>query len=158
MKNQNIPLLTIVAALSLGLGFFAGTKYQTTQKAAFVNQFNQRGSRDQQLGSTTRTQGGQMMGSQNRAMGTRPVSGEITNSDSKSITVKMPDGSSKIVMLSSSTQINKAESAVVADLKVGEKVSVFGTSNTDGSVTAQNIQLNPLMLNTATISATPAKK
>jgi len=30
-----------------------------------------------------------------------------------------------------------------SELKVWENVSVFGAENTDGSVTAQNIQLNP---------------
>lgn len=55
----------------------------------------------------------------------------------------MQDGSSKIVLFSDKTEINKAAEATKEDLKVGEKVAVFGTENSDGSVTAQNIQLNP---------------
>lgn len=72
-----------------------------------------------------------------------PTAGEIIGADEKSITVKLQDGSSKIVLLSEKTQINKAEKATKEDLKKGEKVAVFGTENPDGSVTAQNIQLNP---------------
>lgn len=40
--------------------------------------------------------------------------------------------------------INKATTATKSDLKTGEKVAVFGTPNSDGSVTAQSIQLNPM--------------
>lgn len=82
----------------------------------------------------------------NRMMaGTRPVSGEILSSDEKSITVKMMDGSSKIVILSEKTSINKATEASKTDLVAGIRVNVFGTENADGSVTATNIQLNPIM-------------
>lgn len=154
MKNKNLLTTLAVAVLCLGTGFFAGTKYQPTKKTAFVNQFNQRGGRDQQGAGSVRS-GAQMPGG--RAQGMRPVMGEITSSDGKSLTVKMIDGSSKIVILSSSTQINKAQVAKVEDLKTGEKVSVFGNTNPDGSVTAQNIQLNPLMPNQATPSASPKK-
>lgn len=155
MKNKNLLTMLIVSVLCLGIGFFAGTKYQPAKKTAFVNQFNQRGGRDQQGAGTARP-GAQMAGS-GRAQVMRPVMGEITSSDGKSLTVKMIDGSSKIVMISSSTQINKALVAKVEDLKTGEKVSVFGNTNPDGSVTAQNIQLNPPMPNQATPSATPKK-
>jgi len=55
----------------------------------------------------------------------------------------LQDGSSRIVIVSETTQINKAEQATKTDLKIGEKVAVFGQENSDGSVTAQNIQLNP---------------
>ena len=93
---------------------------------------------------------------QNRGGINRPVAGEITSSDGKSHTVKMNDGGSKIIFLSSTTQINKAQTAVTDDLKVGEQVSIFGQTNADGSVTAQNIQLNP-QVRTATPSASVRK-
>ena len=73
--------------------------------------------------------------------------GEISAQDEKTITVKLQDGSSKIILLSDKTSINKASVGLISDLTVGEKVAVFGTSNADGSVTAQNIQLNPVARN-----------
>lgn len=87
-------------------------------------------------------------------MGFRPVSGEIISSDSKSITVKLQDGSSKIVLLTDKTTVSKSAEANVADLKTGEKVAAFGQENSDGSVTAQSIQLNPILRGTIT----PASK
>jgi len=114
-------------------GFFVGMKYQQGKQPAFSRQFGN--------GQGTRT-GGQLQGSSNR-MGFRPVPGEIISSDDKSITVKLQDGSSKIILFSDKTEINKAANATKEDLKVGEKVAVFGQENSDGSVTAQNIQLNP---------------
>lgn len=76
-------------------------------------------------------------------MGRGAVVGEIISQDSKSITVKLQDGSSKIVLLSDSATVSKTESGSKSDLKDGTTVAVFGTTNSDGSVTAQNIQLNP---------------
>ena len=46
-------------------------------------------------------------------------------------------------ILSEKTEINKAEKTSKENLKTGQQVAVFGTENSDGSVTAQNIQLNP---------------
>lgn len=76
-------------------------------------------------------------------LGVRPVSGEIINSDDQSITVKTNDGSSKLIFLSDNTEINEATKAAVSDLEIGKQVAVFGTENPDGSITGQNIQLNP---------------
>jgi len=122
-------VIAILVVLVGGGAFFAGMKYQQSKQPAFLRQ--------------TGGVQGQRTGTGENRMGFRPVNGEIISSDEKSITVKLQDGSSKIVLFSDSTEINKAAEATKEDLKTGEKVAVFGTENSDGSVTAQNIQLNP---------------
>ncbi len=121
MKNTKLIAILAILLVLIGTGaFFAGIKYQESKRPV--------GRQSQ------------------RAQGLRPVNGEIISSDDlKNITVKLPDGSSKIVLLTDSTSINKSDKATKEDLKVGEKVAVFGTENSDGSVTAQNVQLNPII-------------
>jgi len=118
-------------AIIVGAGGFFGGKYQQSKQPAFLRQF----------GTGQGMRAGQGQGTR---QGFRPVSGEIISADEKSVTVKLQDGSSKIVLFSSKMTINKAAEGTSADLKVGERVSVFGTENTDGSVTAQNIQLGQM--------------
>ncbi len=132
MKNNLI--ITIVLLIVVGAaGFFGGMKYQQNKQPSFQRQFtNQERSRMAQGQPQTNRQG------------FRPVNGEIIASDDKSITVKLQDGSSKLILIADKTMINKASEAGKEDLKVGEKVAVFGTENSDGSMIAQNIQLNPI--------------
>lgn len=126
MNKQNLFLLVAVLIITVGAGaFFAGIKYQEGKRPRFGNFQDERTGQFQQR------------------QGARPVSGEIISADDKSITVKLSDGSSKIAVLSESTVINKSAQGSREDLKTGERVFVFGTENPDGSVTAQNIQLNP---------------
>lgn len=151
MKNNNVLIILIVAILVGAGAFFGGIKYQQS-KTPFRQFGGGQGIRVDQ-GQQGQGTAGLPAGRQ----GFRPVNGEIINADEKSITVKMQDGSSRIVMLSDKTAINKAASGAKEDLKVGEKVAVFGTDNTDGSVTAQNIQLNPIIRGNLTPSPTPAQ-
>lgn len=137
----------VAAALIFGAGgFFGGMKYQQSKQPSFGGarvangQFGQRG--------------GSGANGANRN-GFRPVNGQITSSDDKSITVKLQDGSSKIVFFSNSTVINKSATGSVSDLKSGEQVAVMGTDNSDGSVTAQNIQLNPIRRDIPSTTPTP---
>lgn len=136
MKDSKIVFITLAVALIVGAGsFFGGMKYQQAKGAAFVRngQFAQGMRNGEKLQIAN---GGPMRGF-------RPVVGEIIASDEKSITVKLADGSSKIVLISESTKINKASEAGKEDLKSSEQVAVFGTENADGSVTANTVQLNP---------------
>lgn len=135
MKKSTIITIVLVVLVAVA-AFFGGMKYQQS-KSPFANR---------QTGNFQRniTGNGQLRNG-NGGQNFRPVAGEITAMDDKSITVKSQDGSSKIVILSQSTSINKTDTAAKTDLQVGSTVSVFGTANSDGSITAQNVQLNPLI-------------
>lgn len=154
--QQKQMLITAVLVLVVGVLAFAGGMYfQKGRQSIFGRQmgagqfggnvtFSQGGGgRGMTAGVVGGAAGGANGGT--RAMGIRPVDGEIIATNDQSITVKLADGSSKIVVLSANATINKASEATKADLKVGEKVAVFGQVNADGSVTAQSIQLNPVL-------------
>lgn len=134
--NKNLTIAIVSTAVIVGGAAFAGgMKYQ--QMKSPVRNFGANNTAGQAFRA-----GGNAGRGQGQA-GFRPVSGDIIAADAKSITVKLADGSSKIVFLSDKTMINKAATATTAELIVGAKVAAFGTDNSDGSVTAQSIQLNP---------------
>lgn len=127
MKNIK-PLYVLILVVLVAIGaFFGGMQYQKSQRSAGRGQF---GGGQGQFG--------------NRNGQNRPVTGDIISMDDKSITVKLMDGSSKIVILSVTTAVNKQATGSASDLKNGERVLVIGTQNSDGSITADNISLNPM--------------
>lgn len=67
--------------------------------------------------------------------------GEILSKDDENITLKTSDGSSKIIYISDSTMIGRALEGSAEDLAVGGQITVGGKTNSDGSVSAQNIQI-----------------
>ena len=71
------------------------------------------------------------------------ISGEIIDKDEASITIKQDDESTKIILLSEDTGVNKTSEGSIDDLEAGESVMIFGQTNPDGSISATNIQLNP---------------
>lgn len=126
-KNTMIAVVLIIVA---GIaGFFGGIQYQKAQRASFGQFAGQGGQFRQRFG-----QNGQNF---------RPVRGTVISFDDTGLTVKSPDGSSKIVIVSSSTAFMKSDTAAKSDIKTGDTVMVFGAQNSDGSVTAQQVQINP---------------
>jgi flagellar basal body-associated protein FliL len=134
MKNKNTMMIIAVVLIIVAAagGFFGGMMYQKNQVSSFGT--TGRGNYAGRFGQTGQT-------GQNSSF--RPVRGQVLSMTSDSLTVKMSDGSTKIVVLSSSTAFMQATKAALSDVKTGDTVNVVGTQNSDGSVTAQNIQLNP---------------
>jgi len=128
MKNVKSLIPIICVLVGLGVGFLAGFEFKAYQlKKSFSGNQTANGKiNTQQMGM----RGGVVIGS-------------ILSMDDKSVTVKLSDGSSKIVLFSDSTTYTNTVDAAKSDLKVGENVAVSGTSNSDGSVTATSVQINP---------------
>ena len=148
--NKLIPVVIAVAVVVGGGAFFGGMKYAESKnprsrvsQADFQNLQNlspeERQQRLQELGANAGGFRGGSGGGQRSGGGF--ASGEILSKDDKSITVKMRDGGSKIVFLSDSTEISKLSEGAMSDLEIGKSITVTGTANSDGSVTARTIQL-----------------
>ncbi len=119
---KNTLLISVLGAVVVGgaVGFFGGMQYQKSQvPAAAPGQFNRR----------------------NNQSGAGAVRGQILSVADATMTVKLADGSSKIILLSATTSINEATMAAKTALQAGKQVMVVGATNSDGSVTAKNIQL-----------------
>jgi len=69
------------------------------------------------------------------------VTGQILSMGSDSFTVSLANGNSQVVFYSSSTSVIKPMPASVSDLTTGTLVMIGGTTNSDGSLTAQSIQV-----------------
>ncbi len=133
MNPKIIGLVVVIIAVAGG-AFYGGTAYAKSQAPArggqFTGQFNgQAGTAGAGARSGTRVAGGGF------------TAGQILSKDDTSLTVKMQDGSTKIILFSGSTMITKSASGTPQDLKEGTQVTVMGTTNQDGSVTAQDILL-----------------
>jgi hypothetical protein len=146
MKSKSISIL-IVAVIVVGAGaFYGGTVFE---KSSLAKQ-NLLRSANGGAGAGNR-QGGQQGGG--RAFGGGQggpsgasgsfTNGQVISKDDKSITVKTRDGGSKIIFFSDSTQVGKSVSGAAADLADGQQVMVNGKANSDGTITADSIQIRP---------------
>lgn len=138
MKNKSLKIVVAILILVLfsGASFYGGMIYG---KGRGTNQqFS-----DGQNGGFARGNGTRNTNGGPNSRGGNFISGEIISKDDKSITIKTPNNGSKIIMLSSTTTISKSTDGALNDLENGKTVMISGTTNTDGSIAAQNIQIRP---------------
>ncbi len=135
MKPTTVAIIVIATA---AVGFFGGIQYQKINGQFGNRQFNRNGGQNQQG-----AQGGMMRG-RNGNFGGR-VLGEVIKVEGDTITVKLADESSKIITLTNTTTFSRSTEAKKNEISIGEKISVFGRENEDKTVSAENIQINPII-------------
>jgi len=136
-------IITVVVVIGAG-AFYGGMKYGQSKTPDFRNLSSEE---RQQRFSALGGQGAAGEGFQGVRSGNRTgggfATGEILSKDDQSITIKTQDGGSKIIFYSDTTGIEKFASGSSSDLEIGKTIVVNGTANSDGSVTAQSIQMRP---------------
>lgn len=141
-KNIMIPIT--VGVVAIGVGFVGGVYYQ---KGKVTNTFaNRTGNFNRSGNIQNRDTGTNTPRNTTNTMPGRGglILGEVTNKDQDSLTIKMSDGSSKIVILSGSTVYRMSSEASADQVEVGSQVMVNGQTSSDGSVSATSIELNPV--------------
>ncbi|MCR4326610.1 MAG: hypothetical protein NUV52_03070 [Candidatus Roizmanbacteria bacterium] len=130
------PMLLLVGAvIILSLGFLGGTVYQKNQQPS--GSLGRRSSNFQSNGVAPSNEESVPPIQQ----GAGPVSGSVISKDQTTVTIQLSDGSTKIIVYSDDTQINKLSAGTLADVQTGEKITVMGSTNTDGTVTARTISI-----------------
>lgn len=128
MKKYTTHIIWLVVAIvAFGGGWYIGKAAAPAGRGAFTGAF------------TSSTRGGFAGGT--RGAGGGFVAGTVASIQGGSMTISLPNGNSEIVFYSSSTSVIKPSPASVSDLTPGTSVMIGGTSNSDGSLTAQSIQV-----------------
>ncbi len=149
MQNKKTIWLVVGFVVVALIFFYAGDMYASAkskaQPAQDANGFTMRNVIGNGVQRGMRTGGGN-------------VFGQIVAKDANSITVELsaPGGpnangtastgtGSKIVFYTGQTAISKMATGSSSDLAVGTEVTVQGTANPDGSVSAQTISIRPTL-------------
>ncbi|HVY72876.1 MAG TPA: hypothetical protein VG984_02415 [Candidatus Paceibacterota bacterium] len=135
-KHQMYIGGTIIIVAVAGASFWSGMAYAHSKTSA-RGQFGMT-----QFGGGTRF--GMGMGTGGAGMrGGGIAQGEIVNATGPNLTIKLQNGSTQLVVLGSSTSVQKSVLGTTSDLTSGQNVIVTGTTNSDGSITAQSVQIRP---------------
>jgi len=145
-KIASVLIILLVVLVLAGGAFYGGMKYAGTKTPAFISNFGNLSAEEiqqrmQQMGQAG-TLPGNPGGGANRAGG-QFLAGQILSKDENSLTLKMQDGSTKIIFFSPASEISKTAAGTADDLAAGKTVMVSGSANDDGSITAKSIQIRP---------------
>jgi hypothetical protein len=150
MSKKIIAIIIMTHIVAIGVGVYGGTVFEkkSLSKKGMLRSQNSnsinRGAQSATSQDDSHQSGrGGSQGFNRGPNGGGFVGGELISKDDKSITVKTPDGSSKIVFFSESTNIGKSTDGSLSDLNIGQQVMVSGDNSTNGTISAKSIQIRP---------------
>ncbi len=145
MPKNKMVLSGIFGVAVLAGAFFSGMAFAQSKNA--------------KIATSSSNQPTQRQGRSGRFGGANSdfTAGDILSKDASSMTIKLRGGGSQIVYYSDKSAIVKSVAGTSADLAVGKAVMIVGKTNSDGSITADNISLRPEMMTTATDPNAPTQ-
>lgn len=129
IQKEILISVAVTLVLAGGAGYILGQHSAVSQATALKTGIQGRGT----FGPRGGTQGGF-------------VTGDVVSLSSGMLTLKMRDGGSKVVVVASSTKVLKSTEGTLDDVVNGGSVMVVGKTNSDGSITAESIQLRGAMM------------
>ena len=159
MNKTTEVSLVVVGVIVVGvLTFFAGIGYQKSHSGPTLASIRGMSTAQRRQALQAIGLGGTFSRGGRSGNGTANdfASGSIISTGNGTITVALnnPGGpgaagttnsnsGTRIILIPATAQITKAAAGTSADLTPGTQVSVSGTDNTDGSITAQTIAIRP---------------
>ncbi len=126
--SKNIAWVIVGVLIVGGISFYAGMTYGGSQQSA----------------SSSAVRGTGYFSRSGRGANGGIAAGQVIAKDATSVTLALPNGAgSKIVLVSPTVSVAKTVSGSLSDVAVGVTVVANGTPNSDGSITAQSIQIRP---------------
>ncbi len=136
-----IPIIIVSIIVIGGGAFYGGMKYQQSKNPmSGLSRQNFQNLSEEQRQQLQANAGVTFQGGANRANGQSFLAGEVIAKDAQSLTLKIQDGGSRIVFLSSSTTVSKTVEGSLNDIEIGKQIMITGKQNSDGSYVAQTIQ------------------
>jgi len=126
--KKTLPIFIVIALIIAAGAFYLGMKYQQSKGPNF--NFN----RGNVLNKRFATSSNNFFGNQGRE---RIIRGQIIAKDEKSLTIKLPNGSSQIVIYSNDTKVEKSVAGQISDLQIGQSVDV-SVKNIDNNILSAN--------------------
>lgn len=128
MNKNTIGIAAVALVIGIGIGYLGGNTLRPAAPAQNAQ------------GGFAGTRGGGMRGG---GAGGGFLSGTVAAKDAASITINTRDGNSRVVLVTPATNVSKSVGGAISDVSVGSSVTVSGTANGDGSLSASLIQLRP---------------
>ncbi|HVM76915.1 MAG TPA: DUF5666 domain-containing protein [Candidatus Paceibacterota bacterium] len=126
--------VAVIAVACAGVFFYVGMVYGKSLTGSSAGA----GGRNFAFGSSTTRAFGR-----GGANGGGGAMGQIISVNGNSMTLQLANGNSQVVFYATSTPVIEPTSVPAAALKNGMQVVVTGSENSDGSLTAQGIQIRP---------------